>query len=112
MQAKTPPGHIIQQRGEPGHFNPLQETQVNIQLLYRNQFQGEGTKNSTQKEYKSISEFVENLFIISLCLLLKQKWPEDALKRSAEFMFEEINATRQTKKNISKTGMSIYEKAL
>ena len=43
---------------------------------------------------------------------LKQKWPEDALKRSAEFMFEEINATRQTKKNISKTGMSIYEKAL
>ena len=53
MQAKTPPGHIIQQRGEPGHFNPLQETQVNIQLLYRNQFQGEGTKNSTQKEYKS-----------------------------------------------------------
>ena len=49
MQAKTPPGHIIQQRGEPGHFNPLQETQVNIQLLYRDQFQGEGTKNSMQK---------------------------------------------------------------
>ena len=59
-----------------------------------------------------IKWFVENLSIISLCLLLKQKWPEDALKRSAEFMFEEINATRQTKKNISKTGMSIYEKAL
>ena len=65
-----------------------------------------------QKEYQSISEFVENLSIICLFLLLKQKWPEDALKRSAEFMFEEINATRQTKKNISKTGMSIYEKAL
>ena len=41
-----------------------------------------------------------------------QKWPEDALKRSADFLFEEINAERNTKKIICKIGMDVYQKAL
>jgi len=43
---------------------------------------------------------------------LIQKWPEDALKRSADFLFEEINAPRNTKKIICKIGMDVYQKAL
>ena len=41
-----------------------------------------------------------------------QKWPEDALKKSADYVFEEINAARQVKKTVSKIGMDIFEKAM
>lgn len=41
-----------------------------------------------------------------------QKWPEDALKKSADFVLEEINAGRGVKKTISKIGIEVYEKAL
>ena len=41
-----------------------------------------------------------------------QKWPEDALKKSADYVFEEINAARQVKKTVSKIGLDIFEKAM
>ena len=41
-----------------------------------------------------------------------QRWPEDALRKSAEIIFEEINADRNAKKTVIQIGINIYEKAM
>ena len=37
---------------------------------------------------------------------------EDALKKSADYVFEEISAPRQVKKTVTKIGMDIFEEAM
>ena len=44
--------------------------------------------------------------------LRPQSWPEDALRKSAELIFEEVNADRAAKKTVMQIGMDIYEKAV
>jgi hypothetical protein len=41
-----------------------------------------------------------------------KRWPEDALRKSAEIMFEEINADRNAKRITITIGMNIYERAM
>ena len=41
-----------------------------------------------------------------------QRWPEDALRKSAEIIFEEINADRNAKKTVIQIGINIYERAM
>ena len=44
--------------------------------------------------------------------LLFQRWPEDALRKSAEIIFEEVNADRTAKKTVMQIGMDIFEQAM
>ena len=41
-----------------------------------------------------------------------QRWPEDALRKSAEIIFEEVNADRAAKKTVMQIGMDIFEQAM
>jgi hypothetical protein len=41
-----------------------------------------------------------------------QRWPEDALRKSAEIIFEEVNADRTAKKTAMQIGMDIFEQAM
>ena len=56
------------------------------------------------RTHKSI---LSNATIINL-----RRWPRDALQKSAELIFEEVNADRNAKKTVMQIGISIYKRAM
>ena len=63
------------------------------------------------EDAKRMLRMHKSIFTESTQLNLKT-WPDDALKKSADIMFEEVNADRNAKKVVTGIGQNIYQEAM
>ena len=67
--------------------------------------------NHNDENAKRMLRMHKSILTESTQLNLKT-WPEDALKKSADFMFEEVNADRNAKRVVTGIGQNIYQQAM
>lgn len=78
-------------------------SRVKIHVLLTYNYDEEPAKKLL-RQHKSI--------LTAATIINLRRWPDDALRKFAETIFEEVNADRTAKKTVMQIGIDIYEKAM